>query len=953
MEPERWKRIRGVLEEALEQPPEEWSHFLDRACGSDEDLRREVESLLARAGEAENLLENPPVSGAEKRDDSPERSLVGRSLTHYEILDEIGRGGMGVVYRARDNELGREVAIKVLPEEFLEGAERLARFEREARLLATLNHPHIATIHELGRSEEVHFLVMELVDGEDLSQRIARGPIPVQEALLLLKQIAEALAVAHEKGIVHRDLKPANVKTTPDGKVKVLDFGLAKAVAVDSSPSDLSRSPTLTREGAERGVILGTAAYMSPEQAEGKTLDRRTDIWSFGCVFYEALTGRRAFAGKTVSDTIEFILEREPDWKALPAKTPLKIRDLLRRCLQKDPNRRLRDIGDARIEIEEALAEPSSALPAAVAPRRHRWVPWTLVLLASAVALWTLQRPAPSPSRAVRRFALDFPQEVTGLGMLALSPDGSRLVYANGGYGGGGLLYLYRMDQMDSTAIPGTEGADMPFFSPDGHWVAFFGGDGKLKKIDLRGGLPITLCDAPNGRGGSWGEDDTILFAPEAMSGLSRVSASGGSPAVVTTPDPSHGEVSHRYPEFLPGGKAALFTTWKNPFRESQISLLILETGKHRVLLEGGYNEKFSPTGHIAYARIPRLMAAPFDLESLALLGQPVPILERVERDGFSLSLDGSLAYIPDVLEESTLMWVDRKGQSRPLTDLRRSFDFGPRLSPDGRHLALTMYTDGMAHIWVYDLERDALTRLSSGTVSDFLPLWTPDGTRITYVSGSDIVWQAADGSGAVETLTRGAFQFNVIPDSWSPDGRMLAFTKGDDTFSDIWLLPIEGDRTPRPFFETPFDERGAAFSPDGRWIAYVSNESGRYEVYVRPYPGPGGKSQVSTEGGVQPAWARSGREIFYRNEGNKMMAVTVETEPAFRPSKPRLLFEGQFLGGAGTIGNSKLGRAMYDIAPYGEHFVMLRSEEESAPRIHVVLNWAEELKAKVPPARR
>jgi serine/threonine-protein kinase len=935
--------VRGVLEEALQRPPEEWSLVLDRACGSDEGLRIEVESLLASAGDAENLLENPPASGLENADDSPERSLVGRSLTHYEILGEIGQGGMGVVYRARDNELGREVAIKVLPEEFSADTERLSRFEREARLLATLNHPNIATIHELGHSEEVHFLVMELVEGEDLSERIARGALPVKEALSIMKQIAEALSVAHEKGIVHRDLKPANVKLTSEGNAKVLDFGLARTVAPDLFASDLTRSPTITREGRARGVILGTAAYMSPEQAEGRTVDRRTDIWSFGCLFYEALTRRRAFGAKTVSDTIELVLEGEPDWRALPAKTPMKIRDLLRRCLQKDPRLRMRDIGDAGIEIAEALAEPSSRSLAAPA-LRHRWVSWTLVILASAVAVWALLRPSPSASRAVRRFALDSPPGATSVqGKPAFSPDGNRLVYP-----AGGRLYLHQLDQMEAAAIPGTEGGTYPFFSPDGQWVAFFD-DGKLMKIDLRGGLPIPLGDASDEPDGSWGDDGTILFTPTETTGLSRVSASGGPPAVVTTLDSRHGELSHRYPEFLPGGKAALFTILKKPTRESQIALLILETGERRVLLEGGYNPWFSPSGHIVYARDGRLMAAAFDLENLAVSGDPVPILERVARGHVSLSRDGSLAYVPAGPVESTLVWVDRKGQSRPLSEIRRSFYFGPRLSPDGTRLAVSISTDGKDHIWVYDLERDAVNRLSSGAVGDYFPVWSPDGARIAYISGGDVVWQAADGSADAETLLPGVLQNNFTLSSWSPDGSLLAFSKTGDKLADIWLLSIDGE-TLRPFLETAADESGAVFSSDGRWIAYVSNESGRYEVYVRSYPGPGGKSQVSTEGGIQPAWSRTGREIFYRN-GDKMMAVAVATGPPMRLSKARLLFEGQFVGASGTYSYNVLGRATYDVAPDGEQFIMLK-ENESA-RIHVVLNFAEELKAKVLPDRR
>ncbi len=623
----------------------------------------------------------------------------------------------------------------------------------------------------------------------------------------------------------------------------------------------------------------------------------------------------------------------------------MKIRDLLRRCLQKDPRRRLRDIGDAGIEIAEALAEPSS--PSLAAPAVHHIaVPWTLAILASAVALWALLRPLPSPPRAVTRFALDFPPGATSVqGMPAFSPDGNRLDLPEWRK----ALPSPHWIKWRRLPSPEPKAVLTLFFLRDGQWVAFFG-DGKLTKIDLRGGLPIPLCDASDESGGAGATTARFYLRRRER----RVSRGSRLPAdrllSVTTPDSSHGELSHRYPEFLPGGKAALFTILKNPTRESQIALLILETGERRVLLEGGYNPWFSPSGHIVYARDGRLMAAAFDLENLALSGEPIPIVERVARELFSISRNGSLAYVPAGPVESTLMWVDRKGQSRPLSEIRRSFYFGPRLSPDGTRLAVSISTGGKDNIWVYDLDRDALNRLSSGTVGDYFPVWSPDAARIAYISGGDIVWQAADGSEDAETLLRGAFQNNFTLSSWSRDGRLLAFSRTNDKLADIWLLSLEADRRLRPFLETPADERGAVFSTDGRWIAYISNESGRYEVYVRSYPGPGGKSQVSTEGGIQPAWSRSGREIFYRN-GDKLMAVGVETEPAFRLSKARLLFEGRFVGAAGPYSYNVLGRATYDVAPDGEHFVMLQ-ENESA-RIQIVLNWAEELKAKVLPARR
>jgi len=507
------------------------------------------------------------------------------------------------------------------------------------------------------------------------------------------------------------------------------------------------------------------------------------------------------------------------------------------------------------------------------------------------------------------------------------------------------------MDDEDGTAIPGTEGAWSGFFSPDGQWVGFYSSDSKLQKVHTGGGTPVPLCVAPNVWGASWGEEDTILFTTTGSSGLARIPASGGSPSFVTTPDASQGELSHRWPEFLPGGEAALFTIWKGSFQDSQIALLLLETGEHRVLLTGGSNPRFSSTGHIVYAREGQLMAAPFDLGRLDLLGEPVPVLDRVATQGwtgaahFSLSDDGDLAYIQRIgSPQRALMWVDREGSSRLITETRRGY-MSPRLSPDGRLLSLMIQDDISVHVWLYDLERDALTRLSSG-VGGSTPIWTPDGKRIAFQSGTEIVWQAADGSGAAEPLASGTGA--PVPISWSPDGSVLVFNDYDTASrSDIWLLSPEGDRKPRAFLQTPAVELGGVFSPDGRFIAYVSNASGRFEVYVQPFPGPGSKSQVSTEGGTNPAWDRSGREIFYRSE-DRVMAVTVETDPALRLSKPTLLFEERFLQEAEGV----VGFAQYDVAPDDEHFVMIR-DESLVSRIHIVLNWAEELKQQVPARKR
>ena len=701
---------------------------------------------------------------------------------------------MGAVYRARDTTLGREVALKLLPDFLLGDSEKISRLEREARLLASLNHPNVATLHGLEESEGLKYLVMELVPGETLAERISRGPLRIEECLGIFRQIAEGLEAAHEKGVIHRDLKPANVIITAEGRVKLLDFGLAKALAEEAPPSDLSKSPTLTREGTELGVILGTASYMSPEQARGKTLDRRTDIWSFGCVFYEAVTGRKAFSGETVSDILAAILEREPDWTALPASTPSRIRDLLQWCLKKDLHRRLRDIGDARIEADERSAPPVIS--------RH-YLPWAVAGLVSGIALWSFLRPSTEPERAISRFTVNLPPEQAlawrNDPAVALSPDGRRLAYVASS-GAARKLYVRPIDQREAVPIPGSEDTTSAFFSPDGGWLGFYTAGRKVKKVRIDGGFPIELCEALDPWGASWGAGDVILFAPEEFSGLSRVSASGGLPFSASTLDASRGETSHRWPEFLPGGKTALFTIL-TATGGSRIALLTLETGEYRVLLEGGSFARYAPTGHLVYVREGAFLAAPFDLERLELTGEPVAIPERVwTHPGygtahFVLSRNGTLAYVPNPEGRNLLVRVERNGAVRPITAIRRAAYEDPHLSPDGRRLALTIRDEGL-HIWVYDMERDGFTRLTFGPDEDQAPLWTPDGKRLVFRRGgaSNLFWLPSDGSGPEERLTTSK---NVQrPDSWSPNGKVLVYSKQQPTTGfDIWLLDFGSER--------------------------------------------------------------------------------------------------------------------------------------------------------------
>jgi serine/threonine protein kinase/Tol biopolymer transport system component len=899
---------------------------------------------------------------------------TGTRLGSYEILAFIGAGGMGEVYRARDPKLGREVAIKVLPQAFARDPQRLVRFEREAHLLASLNHPGIAAIYGLGEEGDIRYLVLELVPGETLAQRLAAGPLGVEEALQVCRQIAEALEAAHEKGIIHRDLKPSNVKITPEGKVKVLDFGLAKAFHGETAVTDPSQSPTITAGATREGVILGTAAYMSPEQARSKALDKRTDIWSFGCVLYEVLSGRQTFGAETVSETVAAILRGEPDWNALPAETPASIAPLLHRCLQKDPARRLHDIADARIEIDEALTELGEIEKPAIAPRRPRgwlrtalWALGGLVVgtVIASVALRSWIRPSTPVSSApqpAKRFVMRLPEaeplalaRLMPLGFghpsLVLSPDGTRLVYV-AERKGTTQLYLRPMDAFEATPIPGTEGAFQPFFSPDGQWVGFFTAN-KLKKVSIQGGEPVTLCDARNPYGAGWGSDDTILFADAEGRSLSQVSAAGGAPKLVTTRDLGKGAVGSRYrwPEVLPGARAALLSV------TGGVAVLSLETGEQRILVEGVTEARYAPTGpdsrgtgHLVFARAGSLLAAPFDPARLTLTGPAVLVLQGVRTEAygagqFTFSLDGSLVYVPGAaVGASTLAWVDRRGVAQSLAVPSQLYGT-PRVSPEGRHVAVII-SGTTTDVWIYELARGTLSRLTlEGNNGG--PVWTPDGKRVAFASSRggqrNIFWKPADGSAEAEQLL--ASEYDQVPESWSPDGAVLAFTEYHPTTrADLWVLPLKGERKPQPFLRTRFTEWGPMFSPDGRWIAYTSDESGQYEVYVRPYPDPGQKWQISTDGGEEPLWSSDGRELFYRN-GQKWMAVAVATKPEFRADRPRLLFEGSYLNVPGYS---------YDIAPDGRRFLMLQpvAQEVTATQLNVVLGWFEELRRRVPPKK-
>ncbi len=957
MKPERWQQIDKLVEAALEQEESQRAAFLDQACAGDEALRKEVETLLAAHDQVGNFIEAPALEVAAKGlAEDRTNSLVGQQIGYYKIHSLLGVGGMGEVYRAEDTKLEREVAIKVLPAEFTQDPERLARFQREAKLLASLNHPNIAAIYSLVVSDGLRFLLLELVEGETLAERVTKGALPVEETLEVCRQIAEGVEAAHEKGVIHRDLKPANVKVTPEGKVKILDFGLAKAFETEPPATDISQSPTLTEQMTRAGVILGTAAYMSPEQAKGKSVDKRADVWSFGCVLYELLTGKRAFEGETISETIARVLMGNPDWETLPATTPWRIQDLLRRCLTKDPHDRLDGIANVRIEINLALSEPTTAAPigATIAiqpPLWRRAIPWSISAMAVVVAglaLWSLTSPTPgSLTEFVITTPPDAPLANSPGNELAISPDGRQVVYVSQREGST-QLYLRSLDNLEITPIRGTEGTQWEsFFSPDGRWLAFFA-DGKLKKVSLMGGAPITLCDA-RGSGmlsGSWDGEDTIVFSASADTGpsLYRVSASGGEPESLVIPNP---QKYPRHPEILPGTKAVIFSVF-TVSGGYQIAVLSLETGQQKIVLEGGREARYASTGHLVYevAETGTLMAVPFDLERLEVTGDSVAILEGVRHSptasvDYAFSDAGTLVYLPGGMGGlRSLVWVDREGRTRPVMESKRTF-VGPRLSPDSESLAVTIA--GELNIWIYEFARGILTPLTFATTLNRSPTWTPDGKRLTFSATRDtqagIFWMQTDGSGEAEQLT--TTEGTQIPTSWSPDG-VLAYSEGIAGDGDIWVLPLDGERKPQEFLVTEFNERHPMFSPDGRWIAFTSNRSGQDEVYVKAYPSGGGIVPISVEGGTEPVWGHDGKELFYRY-GDKMMVVSIETEPPLKAETPRLLFEGSYTSGfAGWASN-------YDISPDDQRFLMIKLEQAGATQINVVLNWFEELKRLVP----
>ena len=890
----------------------------------------------------------------------------GSKLGVYEVTAKIGAGGMGEVYRAHDTTLDRDVAIKVLPDAFATDPERLARFEREAKVLASLNHPNIAAIYGLEKSDNTRALILELVEGPTLQDRIAKGPIPLDEALPIARQIAEALEAAHEQGIIHRDLKPANVKVKDDGTVKVLDFGLAKALGPELSDTEAANSPTMTMTAAatKMGVIMGTAAYMSPEQAKGRQVDKRADIWAFGVVLYEMLAGKQAFHGEDISDTLVSVFRDEPDWSSLPSEVPARVHQSLRVCLQKDARQRVRDISAIRLAMEGAfesvgVVAPRSAGPTAPPPLWQRPVfavaALALGLALGGLAVWSLTRP--NPPLVVRMPIPLGAGEIfsnAGRPVVAISPDGSHIVYAaNGG------LSLRPVDQLEATPLAGTSegnavgvpGARNPFFSPDGQWIGYHVGD-QLRRVSISGGAPITIGELGNAWGASWGADDTILLG-QGPGGIWQVPGTGGTPEPLIAVE--DGEQAHG-PQMLPGGEWVLFTLRSSgDWDAAQIVAASVATGERRVLVERGRDGRYVGTGHLVYALNNVLFAVPLDLDTHEVSGGPVSLVEGVRgatggRTGavhFSVADTGSLVYIPSGrggADQAELVWVDRSGQVEPLGAEPRPYAWA-RVSPDGTRVAVGIRGDNR-DVWIYNLARETLTRLTFDEEVDRFPLWTTDGSRVVFQSdrdGGGLFWKAADGTGEVERLMESP---NIPrPVSWTADGQLVFWQSGSSL--DIGVVAVEGDRTMELILDSEFGETSPVISPDGRWIAYASDESMTNEVYVRPFPNiDDGKWQVSVNGGFTPAWSPDGRELFFGSPGGLRVA-RVETEPAFSHATPELLFNFN------TADSIVEYTGVLDITPDGERFVMRRTLGgqliEGTEILVFVENWFEELNERVP----
>jgi serine/threonine protein kinase/Tol biopolymer transport system component len=859
--------------------------------------------------------------------------MIGTTLGHYQIRSQLGKGGMGEVYVADDVNLNRKVALKFLPEAFAGDPERMARFEREARLLASLNHPNIAAIYGLEQAEGKRFIVMELVEGETLAQRIGKGALPVEDALAICRQIAEGLEAAHEKGVIHRDLKPANVMITEGDKVKILDFGLAKALSDEAQTIDSSQSPTLTEAMTRPGVILGTAAYMSPEQAKGKSVDKRADIWAFGCILYECLAGKRAFEGETITETLAAVLKNEPEWDKVPAK----MHHLLRRCLEKDPKKRLRDIGDAF-----ALLETAPVLTQAKCPWLLRaWAAIATLLVVVLAIVAFLRYRGETPGERIQ-FQINPSSEMRS--RVALSPDGRMIAYV-ARTEGSDALFIHEMQSGAARKVEGTDQADYPFWSPDSRSIAFFAG-GMLKRIEVSGGLPRDICPAISITRGAWNKEGTILFAPW-NSPLHGVSAMGGKPSIVTALDKAKAEMAHLSPSFLPDGRHYLYGIATHGGTRSDIYAGSLDSTQKTRLLTDVWTAAYADPGYLLFYRGNTLFAQPFDAGKLAFTGEEAGIAQSLRIDRFNIanldvSQTGVLVYCNAARkDESRFVWLDRTGKQLGDAGEPGKYQHGFDLSMDGRKIAVSRIGPAAStkDIWIIEWERNVSTRFTfeSGISEDVV--WSPDGRRIAFTTqrkgNADIYEKPSSGSGEETPLVQSP-EDEWIED-WSRDGRYIAYALGLNP-TDLYAIPLFGDRKPFAVVRSPFNKDEPHFSFDGKWLAYASDESGAWQVYVVSFPAGDGKRQISTHGGAEPRWRGDGKELYYLDLDGKMMAVDIGGDTTLEPGIPHELFD------TGLFVDPTLDH--YAVTPDGGRFLILKLVAGSATKpINVILNWTSLIK--------
>ena len=955
---DRWQEIEKLYHSALKHEPNGRVEFLKEACAGDEALRQEVESLLAQHVEAEDFIEEPALKVAAKgmaMDTS--HSLLGQQLGPYKILSMLGSGGMGEVYRASDSRLGREVAIKVLPSEFSADADRIGRFRQEARAVGQLNHPNILAIYDVNTHEGSPYLVSELLEGETLRDRLRRKALSPQKALGYAVQMARGLAAAHEKGIVHRDLKPENLFITRTDGVKILDFGLAKLTQRKLDASQLTTATT-NPVATEPGVVMGTVGYMSPEQVRGEVADHRSDIFAFGAILYEMLSGKRAFQGNSTVETMNAILQEEPSPLAEIGGSILPgLERVVRHCLEKNRERRYQSAQDLAFNLE-VLSAPSDSVPTHLTldtarAKRRQWLAWlvaAILFLAAIPFVVAYFQRTPTEVRAVR-FAVHPPEKTTFDGPnLSISPDGRHLAFQATDASGKRLLWVRPLESLSAQPLPGSDEGTYPFWSPDSRFVGFFA-EGKLKKIELSGGSPQTLCDVPLGWGGTWNRDGVILFTANFYGTLYRVSAAGGEPSAVTTLDSSRQENAHLMPQFLPDGRHFLYLARSAQKQHTAIYVGSLDSKDTQRLVGTEFNAAYAPPRYLIFVREGMLMAQPFDAKALQLGGEPFPVTQHVTQDisyaPFSASENGVLVYWGGVqIKNTQLVWLDRGGKRLGPVGPPGYYRM-PRLSPDETRVAVENLDPqtGRGDIWLLDLARGTSSPFTFDPADDAQPIWSPDGSRIVFRSqrgGSYTFYQKfSNGTGQEEVL----LQQNdfMRPEDWSPDGRFIAYATmavdDPETLADLWLLPLSGERKPIPYLQTEFSQHEARFSPDGRWIAYRSDESGKMEIYVESFPAPSGKAHVSTQGGVNPSWRRDGKELFYLALDQKLMAVEVKPGSTFQAGVPWALFQTRV---SGEVGSSK----HYTVTKDGQRFLVnMPVEGATSNPITVVLNWVEELK--------